>query len=67
MHEAVPGDLETIGLVLIRLSYADRMSEWESIRVECESEHLLQGEYKIRPCFLNGASVDVDLAGRLFL
>lgn len=67
MHETVPGDLEAMQPVLMRLSYADCMSEWESIRAKCEGEHYLQGEYKIRACVVNGASVNVDLAGMLLL
>ncbi len=49
--------------VLIRLSYADCMSERESIRAECEHEHDLQGEFKFGPCVLNGATVNVDPDG----
>lgn len=67
MHDTVPGDLEAMQPVLIWLSYADCMSERESIRSKCESEHYLQGEYEIRPCVVNGASVTVDLAGMLLL
>lgn len=64
MHETSWG-AQTMQPVLIRLLYADCMSEWESICAECE--HYLQGEYKIRPCVVNGASVNVDQAGMLLL
>lgn len=53
------GELETMQPVLIRLSYADCMSGWESIRAVCE--HYVLGEYKIRPWVVNGASVNVNV------
>lgn len=44
-------ELQMIQPILIRLLYADCMSDWESMRAECDSEHYLPGRNKgsLRP------------------